>query len=274
MAPRFRFHAKKVFLTYADTEDLSPDDILVHMRGLGDVRCYAIGREKYPSRDGYHIHAAVEFAEKIDTTSQRFFDVDGKHPNIQKIKKWQQALNYCCKDGDYIENFMLDSPTNLKKRWENWCLWHSLREEQRQKDVVFPIKMPVVNGNVQVQPEPHPGNKKVNWLIVGPSDWGKTSWFEKTFEDQKVFKVGDSRYPFEGYEGQKVIAWDDAFPKRKDLIAATGCFLTKTAVGETRYRKYYWKKAQRNVCIIMHNEMPTYASDPWFVNRFNVIDLH
>lgn len=96
---------------------------------------------------------------------------------------------------------------------------------------------------------------------------------ETEFAGARIFKSLDTRYPFEGYNGEEVIIWDDHFPKRKDLIAATNYYQTRTLVGATRYSRVFWKMDERRVCIILHNEEPTYMNDGWFTARFNVIRL-
>lgn len=264
----FRFNAKKVSLTYAQCGDLTAAELLAAAEGWGSLAHYVIGTEKHAD-GGRHLHAFFSYDKAVDTKSVRFFDVKGLHPNISKVKNVDAWKHYCCKDGDFIENCFFKTSTSFTKKRGDWAAWLSFQKAKHYEEVSWPIKM--ING--QRQALPAPTDKKVNWLIIGPADTGKTRWLNETFDRVDIWCVDDERYPFEGYEGQQVIVWDDTFPKRSVLIPATNAYKFMKSVGATRYRKYYWSYDQKNVCIILHNEPPTYLNDGWFQARFNVIYL-
>jgi len=93
---RFTFHAKRVFLTYPKCELPREQlrDFLVETRG---AKHYCIGRESHVSGD-HHLHAYAEWEDYIYTRDERFFDLDGHHPNIQRVRSTQRVLKYVLKD--------------------------------------------------------------------------------------------------------------------------------------------------------------------------------
>jgi len=102
------FSNKKAFLTYAQCE-LAPYLLLEGFQALfpdNIIIQYCIGQERH--QDGnLHLHALVEYSDKITSRLASLFDVDGFHPNIQKIKNasdWKNRLRYCKKDGVFITN--------------------------------------------------------------------------------------------------------------------------------------------------------------------------
>lgn len=49
-----------------------------------------------------HLHAFVQWDKKIDKRSERFFDVEGYHPNIQSARKPKECHDYVTKDNDFV----------------------------------------------------------------------------------------------------------------------------------------------------------------------------
>nr|WAE42511.1 MAG: replication associated protein [Cressdnaviricota sp.] len=97
----FRFHAKKIFLTYPQCGELGTNDVAELLRGLGAN--YVVGREAHA--DGKpHIHAYGEWSYQYDTRNERQFDCGGNHPNIQPVRNKKSVIDYCKKEGDYISN--------------------------------------------------------------------------------------------------------------------------------------------------------------------------
>lgn len=102
--PAFRFHAKRVFLTYPQCGELSRErvrDSLVQTHG---AKYYCVARESH--LDGnYHIHAYGEWDGVFSTRDVRIFDVDGQHPNIQPVRSSRRVLEYIQKsDSDVLAN--------------------------------------------------------------------------------------------------------------------------------------------------------------------------
>lgn len=109
----FRFHAKKVGLTYscpvnaADNPIPDNDALKEHLENLVGIGRYIIAEEKHESgKRHYHVYYHAD--AKIDTTNALFFDfpvqdADPVHPNIINApgNGWQ---DYCKKDKEFISN--------------------------------------------------------------------------------------------------------------------------------------------------------------------------
>lgn len=96
----FRFRSKYALLTYSQCQDLDGSSIASHLDQLGAT--YVIGKEAHAD-GGTHFHAFAMFPEKFTSSSERFADVLGVHPNIQLARKtpWKM-YDYACKDGEVI----------------------------------------------------------------------------------------------------------------------------------------------------------------------------
>lgn len=111
--PAFRFARKKVFLTYPRTPlRLSPAvllKLLTHTLNDRDkkvgVKQYIIAQElhKEGGKKPVHLHAYLEFENKLETENARFFDVEyykePYHPKIEKkLINHYRVIRYIEKD--------------------------------------------------------------------------------------------------------------------------------------------------------------------------------
>lgn len=98
-ASGFRFSAKKALLTYAQCQE-DPLDILDKLdarykikRAVGAIELHADGQP--------HIHLAIEYEKKLNTTNSRAWDYaydescEIHHPNVGKARVWKACINYC-----------------------------------------------------------------------------------------------------------------------------------------------------------------------------------
>lgn len=90
-----RFNCKYFFLTYPKCT-LHPNRIIMKFRSLR-VDDFHLVREKH-SDNSFHYHAIVAFATRKNIRNPRYFDVDGFHPNIQKIKSLIKSIRYLEKE--------------------------------------------------------------------------------------------------------------------------------------------------------------------------------
>lgn len=96
----FDFQGRYVLLTYAQCGSLDPHEIVCLLAGMG-AECI-VARESHRD-EGIHLHALVDFGRRFHTTDERKFDVDGRHPNIQPVKRTPWAVwDYATKDGDVV----------------------------------------------------------------------------------------------------------------------------------------------------------------------------
>jgi len=101
---RFDFHAKRVFLTYPNSGELTRErvrDFLVD--GLG-ARAYCIARETHRTGEP-HLHAYAEWTSRFRARDCRAFDVDGHHPHVSTVRSPSDSITYLFKeDPDPLRN--------------------------------------------------------------------------------------------------------------------------------------------------------------------------
>lgn len=114
---KFRFNAKKVFLTYPNLPvGLGPVEALDLLKQKAELRYYLISQERH-KEGSYHLHALIEFQTKLDTKDVNFFNLkyySDRHPNIQKPRNFMKVARYIKKDGNYITNY----PKNAEPVWK------------------------------------------------------------------------------------------------------------------------------------------------------------
>jgi hypothetical protein len=102
---KFQFNAKKVFLTYPQSEGVSLLDCIASIEALSSssknpILGYVGAEEKH--EDGRpHLHLLVEFEQPIRTRDCHYFDVQGKHPNIQSARSSSKVAAYIRKCGEF-----------------------------------------------------------------------------------------------------------------------------------------------------------------------------
>nr|WMC00976.1 replication-associated protein [Cressdnavirus D_HF4_1386] len=95
---QFRINASRFLLTYPQTtSDVNLLwDFLCSLR-IAPTKAI-ICREAH--QDGNeHLHCAVEFPRRINSTRVSIFDFAGRHPNIEPCRTWAACVNYCRKAG-------------------------------------------------------------------------------------------------------------------------------------------------------------------------------
>jgi len=92
------FQGKYLFLTYPQCPR-SKDDLLAHILSLNHhAERVVVCRERH-SDGSPHLHVAVHYSARVKVRHS-FFDFEGYHPNIQRVRSWIKAVRYCKKDGD------------------------------------------------------------------------------------------------------------------------------------------------------------------------------
>lgn len=103
--PAFRFHAKTVFLTYAQVNGaFTHQQLFDHVKALRgeDPVCLRVGEESHAD-GGTHYHVFGKWSRKVDTIDPRYFDFNDIHPNIQSARNEGQVYTYCGKDGVVLD---------------------------------------------------------------------------------------------------------------------------------------------------------------------------
>jgi len=225
----FRFQGKQVFLTYSRCN--SPLESIVESLtrrstperpiriAVGVVESHA---DNYP-----HVHLYLQYGAKLDTRSSRYFDFldDGGtvfHPNIRRSKGNAKSVlriyEYLNKQGDCkILAGKFDpfpGSTGFQRKKADLDSWIVYKRAKAIPKITWPRHLP--SGSEILEPSDAMRRRHI-WLW-GPSGSGKTKWFEEEFGQYSYYAVQNSPYPFDDYEQQRVILYDDFIPDKIDLI--------------------------------------------------------
>lgn len=288
---KFRFCAKRVFLTYTnltcgfECKSLFLQTLRRRFSAAHNpLTAVIVGHERHAT-GAHHFHCYLKWTKEVDTYNPRFFDIDCgycgfHHPNIKKAKGKNPEFDffhYCAKDGDFIAEGirMFPNSTNYKRRKEDLELWiadvkrHRGIDPSDRRPVSFPI--PIVIGEYKSEiPLPDASDKRRCHLLLGPPGCGKTPFLNSTLGDTQSYLVSHPQYPMEDYQGEQVIIFDDYNPemlKREFLINLLNVHrFPNVHAGWARGagNKVYLPKNQVRVLIILCNRerMP-----PWFATQ-------
>lgn len=276
---KFRFCASTAFLTYPQSGDVTKEDLLEFLKSKGAVQ-WIIAREKHLTGE-YHLHAFVKFNKEIDTRNVRYFDCMDLHPNIKNgeiKKKWQKAVEYCMKAGDYITEGieLFDSSENFCRRKNDFDAWKRYVTAKTDQPLAFPINLP--DGKSQITRPVH-SNRKRHWWITAPPNWGKTYWANFTFAGVQLFcPISNSDTPFDHYNNQQLILFDDFLWKQehKSMIQDVSNVwnISRHVWGRTRFYPKEWERGQIRIIVVLANDIPFgWDQEGWFTTRFNVLDV-
>lgn len=210
------YNGKRFFLTYPQCDSL-PHELVIFLHSKGTLKYYIVAREKHADGN-FHLHACVEF-DTIQRKSVEWLDFEGKHPNKQDPRKWAACVQYCKKEGDFMEgpaeaHLLHASPMEVCEGMENQADWFEYCIEKKigfQYATWFwnrahpPASTILTHQHegviVERLQELHFDPAIHRTLILrGPSGCGKTTWakrnmplpslFVSHIDDLKLFKVG------------------------------------------------------------------------------------
>lgn len=264
----FRVDAKNFLVTYSQCP-LPKEDVHRWFKEKEDsIAELIVGSETH--QDGNkHLHVFVSFTKKKNIRNPRRWDIEGYHPNIQSAKSKDRAREYAMKDGDIVGDFGF-SWRNFQRSKADFNAFMHDRRNRTRGDINWPITLP---GN-RLQYKPNASTKRCNWWIWGPTDVGKTRWFMSWFAYAKYFKIRGGDYPWEGYDGEELVLYDDKLPKLSHILQACQWHMghNNTVPGKTRYRPYYFRDKTRPCVLVLSNIAPTYESEA-FNSRFTIIEV-
>lgn len=182
----FNFNRKSVFLTYAQSQHLTKEQVKDFLETKSPLKEYVIALEKH-SDGNPHIHAFVTFRDQIHTRNERFFDIIDLgvtfHPNIATPNKSDakaRVKQYVAKGGDYISNIQILSARE--------AAFNEISQKGMSKELVkeYPFLMAMNLQNLlnwsqymghyrQLPPIKDMPKKRHIWLF-GPSNTGKSYW--------------------------------------------------------------------------------------------------
>lgn len=267
----FRLSTRRVFLTYSACP-MSGQQILDYLQDklegrIGD--CFA-KQEKH--RDGsLHCHLFLRFAKKFESTNQHVFDVQSQpegsdaaaqfHPNIKRCQKGvaglQGAYEYLCKDGippaillGNIDLYPTSKGFTNKYRDRNDWLNYRRAIAQRRPD--YPLRGP--EGEGIPNPGQQPINKRRHYWVYGPPDCGKSTWLRNEVFKYQCYRVGSNDCPFDNYQDQQLIVYDDVKPKAEHLLSICEYEeVSRPVPGRTRYLQRYVPGGLATLVIVCSN---------------------
>lgn len=270
----FEFNAKRVFLTYAQTEGSIENlaEFLGNLLKDHGIERWCIGQEKHAD-GGNHFHAIFTCILKVHTRNPRFYDWDDRHPNIRKVDNPDRVREYCKKGGIFLEDWPL-----AEKGFRNAKADQIAFERDAYRRTLVqstPFRLPHSGRTWGAEGGDGWKIKKRHFWFYGPPDWGKSFYVEHEFAGRRIYKrPAGTNYPFDDYEDQEVIIYDDVFPEFLELLHMSNVVETETAVyGATRYNKRYLKRGQWRYILIFTNSLPIYSDSEPFLARFIIIDL-
>lgn len=256
---KFRFTARSAFLTYPRCP-IVPEKYLRHTSfDQRDIKL-AFGKQERHVDGERHLHVWITFIRKIDTINPRFFDLtipptedhagSTFHCNIRRgerrraggVSNHVRAYEYLCKYDGAVPTPIIGAsnlyPTsrNFRKEYGDRTQWLNYLAISAMPDPEYPIQLP----NGSLIPTPSGANKQRHIWIYGPPNAGKTKWLEEAVFRFKNYRVGGTLYPFDNYDGEQIIIYDDIIPKPNDLMSITNTSEWQRPVpGQTRYSQRF-----------------------------------
>lgn len=209
----FRFNAKNAFLTYPHT-----DLPLEHFIGRSDK--YIIARELH--QDGSaHVHCYLHFNHKVNTINQAFFDVEGRHPNIQACRSAAAVMAYVTKGCNYITNLTAEEIQKGTIKTKKEELAEKILEEGEltkkliieNKEVIFlnyentKKWLALYQGPKTFQGE-RPKHKQRHIWIWGESNTGKSIQLDRLLKGKLSYNI-PSNNDWSGVEGAEILWYDE-----------------------------------------------------------------
>lgn len=268
----FRFSARSVLLTYPKCDE-NPLTAFEWFKNNFPWKYVCVGQEHHKDGD-LHLHAYIQFTKKFESVNCRVFDLDQFHPNIVPSTKRHHtpanAKRYCAKEGfkfvetepisEELDCILEEAPIGKRKNLYFDYVWYrQYKEFRRLSDLEWPITINYHDENGQLASftleRPDPSKKNRNLWIVGPPNAGKTWWINHNFGGRRVFLPG-VEFPYEGYDNQDLIVYDDHAPKSFSELAniVNTHNVPMQVAGKHRYTTLNWMMGHTRTIIVLSNK--------------------
>lgn len=129
---------RMAFLTYAQSGDLTSDDVADCLYGFDSTCRFVGGRERH--QDGSpHIHVFVTFSRKMRTRNRRVFDIRGHHPNIVGfVHNPAKCWDYVTKGGDTFGDLV--RPADKTEKSADNAAWAAAADAASRDEMLTIIK--------------------------------------------------------------------------------------------------------------------------------------
>lgn len=251
---KFRCNARHFALTYAQCT-IDFDEMKTWLETFWAPHCLTIGQEHHAD-GGKHFHIYLGFVKKKNIKNSRYWDFKGFHPNWGAVKSIEGWKKYCKKEGFRIYEKTnrltpLDVELGSKKRMiEDQEYERQWLEGQDREEITYPITLFGHTIN-----KPDPAYKRRHLWIVGPPDAGKTKELNDIFDKKKVFQRGPHNYPFEDYEDEDIILYDDYIPRFDEIADVSNTYkIRKRVYDNVRWNRKYWKYNSTRTMVVLTNK--------------------
>lgn len=226
MAKKTTMRAKQWFLTYPQCP-VPKEMVLKYLEPMG-IAEYVIAEEVH--KDGSpHIHAYIKLNQKRRFRSDLFdFDDLGTkyHGNYQSVRNYDDVVEYCKKDGNYIANVDIDARKEHRSKltpddFDKDALdlleagkitFMQLNNFMKNQDTYRMLK------NKKTRPPSKRPEKRRHIWIYGASNTGKTIFREKMMAEIPGgwFQIPLTNDDWKGYNGE-VNLYADEFKGQKTI---------------------------------------------------------
>ena len=206
-----RREAKRWFLTYPQSGDLTKEEVAEELKKIGKVEEIVVGKENHKDEEGKHIHVYVEFAEKIRwraTAEPKKWDVKGKHPNVQTVRNRSKTIQYCMKEDrePYIEGVDVEAVVGKKKSYAR--MYEMGLEELKEE--VHPMNLGRTISGIHLyklmkQSATETKGCRGVWIRGSPGA-GKSHLVETKYPD--AYRKPQNKW-WDGYQGEEVVILED-----------------------------------------------------------------
>ncbi|ANC51560.1 replication associated protein [Chamois faeces associated circular DNA virus 1] len=183
------------------------------------------------------------------------------HPNIKKCHDVSGWLKYISKDGEFVDmtgkfNILDYEVGKRQKAYQDHKFTEDWIRRKNYKEVVFPVLLKTTTGREYRMNAPDASVKQRHWWIVAPPNSGKTRWLQDTFDGQRVYVPSKGEYPFERYDGQSIVVYDDRDSITfEEFSNVTGVYKIETHVyGKARFVNVFWPEHQARNVIVLSNK--------------------
>ena len=220
-----------------------------------------------------HLHIWITFIRKVDTVNPRYFDATigndeemqrvTYHCNIRRedrrrsgVSNAIRAYEYLCKyDGtvpvDIVGSTRLyPTSRNFRKEYGDRSQWLAYLAVSAMPAPTYPIRLP----DGDEADTPLASCKQRHLWIWGPASSGKTLWLEKNIVCFRNYRVAGTMYPFDNYDGEQIIVYDDVIPKAEHLLSiCNSSAYPRPCPGQTRYHVRYVPGNLVTLVIVCNN---------------------
>jgi len=238
----FQLNSKNIFLTYAQC-NVPINDLLSWSRSFNNLEYVCVSSEVHA--DGSpHRHALLCFSKPFRTRSDKAFDYQGHHPNVQSAKSKVATRKYVQKDGDFVEwgewvektSSESVSDDNVRDKLQlpllDFLIWAGTNRVQYAKEIWHLANKPDINTLYDtpvvddkyiadelwavLKPYQHDIELNKSIVLVGWSGVGKTTWAKWFCQQNSVTPTLfcshiDTLKQFDGSKHKSIIFDDVSF---------------------------------------------------------------